>query len=161
MRTIIITAITLNKNHPVEDGASVETDATSDGDKIDNSLLDLKVIASSVSGPFVAFGSSGILLSSRLLKKLKNEDFSSSFSSFLSCSSPPFNILSDLFKELDLDFGFNFIFDLGFSFIVLKYNYKIFNLIDFLFINIFIYSYFYLLIFLFIYSTILNNTSNL
>jgi predicted alpha-1,6-mannanase (GH76 family) len=35
---------TLNKNHPVEDGASVETDATSDGDKIDNSLLDLKVI---------------------------------------------------------------------------------------------------------------------
>jgi hypothetical protein len=121
MRTIN----TLNKNHPVEEGFSVPADTASDGDKMDNSLPDLKVIASSVSGPLVAFGSSGFV-SSRLLKKLKNEDVSSSF---LSCSSPPFNILRDLFKELDLDFGFNFIFDLGFSFIVLKYNYKIFNLI--------------------------------
>jgi hypothetical protein len=127
---MIITRITLNKNHAIEGGASVPTDAASDGDRMDNSLPDLKVTASSVSAPLVAFGSSGILLSSRLLKKLKKEDFPSSFpsSSFLSCSSPPFNILSDLFKELDLDFGFSFIFDLGFSFIVLKYNYKIFNL---------------------------------
>ena len=79
MRTIIITINTLNKNHPVEGGFSVATDAASDGDKMDNSLLDLKVIplsaslSSSISGPLVAFVSSGILLSSRLLKKLKND----------------------------------------------------------------------------------------
>ena len=43
-RTIIITTITLNKNHPVEGDASLfvelATDTASDGDKIDNSLFD-------------------------------------------------------------------------------------------------------------------------
>ena len=38
MRTINITINTLNKNHPVERGFSVATDADSDGDKMDNSL---------------------------------------------------------------------------------------------------------------------------
>jgi uncharacterized membrane protein len=152
-RTISKTTITLNTNHHVDGGASpleLATDAASDGDKTDNSLLDLNVIPSSasasasISGPFVALVSSGFL-SSRLSKKLKNEDLPSS----LACaSSPPFSIPSDRFRELDLDFGFDLVLELDFSFIIIKYNYKIFNDLVF-FIILFNY---------FLYNTILNNT---
>jgi hypothetical protein len=67
-------------------------------------------------------GGSSVFLISRLFKKSKNEDF---FSSFGCISSPPFSILSERFNELDFDLSF--VHDLDFSFIVLKYNYKIFN----------------------------------
>jgi hypothetical protein len=165
MRTISKTTITLNTNHHVDGGAScpveLATDAASDGDKMDSSLFDLNVIpssasAASISDPFVCgVGSSGFL-TSRLFKKSKNEDLLSS----LGCtSSPPFSMPSARFKELDLLFVF--LFDLDFSFILLKYNYKIFN--DLVFYYLFIMLFIMLFILLFIniyilYYTILNNT---
>jgi hypothetical protein len=124
-------------NHDVDTDASpleLEIEAVSVGDKIDNILFDLIVILASlsfsVSAPFDNGDGSSVFLMSRLFKKSKNEDFVSS----LGCtSSPPFSILSERFKELD--------FDLVFSFIVLKYNYKIFNDLDFYyFINILLYK---------------------